>query len=52
MPVMFSNLQRLKTVFFWQTVKVWSTFSTADVCRCGPQTAYILPLKKQTTPNC
>ncbi|MFS7977245.1 hypothetical protein Hanom_Chr10g00901791 [Helianthus anomalus] len=50
--MMFSSLQTLKkqTVFFWQTEDVWSTFSIADVCRCVPQTADILPLKKQTTP--
>ncbi|MFS7939731.1 hypothetical protein Hanom_Chr05g00455361 [Helianthus anomalus] len=39
-----------QTIFFLQTAEVWSTSSATDVCRCGPQTADILPLKKQTTP--
>ncbi|MFS7901200.1 hypothetical protein Hanom_Chr00s178389g01831221 [Helianthus anomalus] len=49
----FSSLQKLKkqTIFFLQTAEVWSTSSAADVCRCGPQTADVLPLKKQTTPK-
>ncbi|KAJ0507829.1 hypothetical protein HanIR_Chr11g0510551 [Helianthus annuus] len=38
-------------VIFLQTVEVWSTSSGSDVCRCSPQTADILPLKKQTAPN-
>ncbi|KAF5820557.1 hypothetical protein HanXRQr2_Chr01g0003561 [Helianthus annuus] len=40
-----------QTVFFLQTAEVWSTFSATDVCRCGPQTIYVLPLKKQTAPK-
>ncbi|MFS7942296.1 hypothetical protein Hanom_Chr06g00486711 [Helianthus anomalus] len=40
-----------QTVFFLQTAEVWSTSSAADVCRCGPQTADVLPLKKQTAPK-
>ncbi|MFS8023870.1 hypothetical protein Hanom_Chr16g01456581 [Helianthus anomalus] len=40
-----------QTVFFLQTAEIWSTFSATDVCRCGPQTADVLPLKKQTTPQ-
>ncbi|MFS7999594.1 hypothetical protein Hanom_Chr12g01168211 [Helianthus anomalus] len=35
-----------QTIFFLQTTEVWSTFSAADVCRCGPQTTDVLPLKK------
>ncbi|KAF5786056.1 hypothetical protein HanXRQr2_Chr10g0436111 [Helianthus annuus] len=34
-----------------QTAEVWSTSSAADVCRCGPQTVDVLPLKKQTAPK-
>ncbi|MFS7905972.1 hypothetical protein Hanom_Chr01g00053931 [Helianthus anomalus] len=50
--MIFSSLQKLKkqTFFFWQTAEVWSTSSGADVCRYGPQTVDILPLKKQTAP--
>ncbi|MFS8015142.1 hypothetical protein Hanom_Chr15g01352871 [Helianthus anomalus] len=33
------------------TEEVWSTSFAADVCRCGSQTADILPLKKQTAPK-
>ncbi|KAJ0556567.1 putative RNA-binding S4 domain-containing protein [Helianthus annuus] len=40
-----------QTVFILQTGEVWSTSSATDVCRCGPQTADVLPLKKQTTPD-
>ncbi|MFS7928653.1 hypothetical protein Hanom_Chr04g00323251 [Helianthus anomalus] len=40
-----------QTVFFLQTTEVWSTSSAIDVCRCGLQTADVLPLKKQTTPK-
>ncbi|MFS7927569.1 hypothetical protein Hanom_Chr04g00310701 [Helianthus anomalus] len=40
-----------QTVLFLQTVEVWSTSSATDVCRCGPHTLDVLPLKKkQTTP--
>ncbi|KAF5799479.1 hypothetical protein HanXRQr2_Chr07g0304971 [Helianthus annuus] len=39
-----------QTAFFLQTAEVWSTSSATDVCRCGPQTADVLPLKKQTAP--
>ncbi|KAJ0545821.1 putative small GTPase, P-loop containing nucleoside triphosphate hydrolase [Helianthus annuus] len=35
-----------QTVFFLQTAEVWSTSSATDVCRCGPQTADVLPLEK------
>ncbi|KAJ0561956.1 putative hpcH/HpaI aldolase/citrate lyase domain, pyruvate kinase-like domain superfamily [Helianthus annuus] len=47
------GLTRFKkqTVFFSQTAEVWSTSSRADVCRCGPQTADLLHLKKQTPPK-
>ncbi|KAD4586059.1 hypothetical protein E3N88_23660 [Mikania micrantha] len=31
--------------------EVWSTSSAKDVCRRGPQTADVLPLKKQTPPK-
>ncbi|KAL4577227.1 hypothetical protein LXL04_013332 [Taraxacum kok-saghyz] len=33
------------------TADFWSTSSAADVCRCGPQTADVLTLKKQTAPK-
>ncbi|MFS7962908.1 hypothetical protein Hanom_Chr08g00732001 [Helianthus anomalus] len=39
-----------QTLFFLQTADLWSTSSPADVCRCGPQTADLLDLKKQTPP--
>ncbi|KAL4585682.1 hypothetical protein LXL04_010306 [Taraxacum kok-saghyz] len=39
-----------QTVFFLQTADVWSTSSSAEVCRYGLQTADVLPLKKQTEP--
>ncbi|KAJ0447673.1 hypothetical protein HanRHA438_Chr17g0814761 [Helianthus annuus] len=42
---------RKQTLFFLQTAEVWSTSSATEVCRCGPQTADILPLKKQTAPE-
>ncbi|KAJ0526125.1 hypothetical protein HanHA300_Chr09g0319761 [Helianthus annuus] len=53
MSRLFSQLAEVKkqTVFFVQTAEVWSTSSAADVCRCGPQTADILHLKKQTAPK-
>ncbi|MFS7909358.1 hypothetical protein Hanom_Chr01g00093651 [Helianthus anomalus] len=41
-----------QTVFCLQTAEVWSTSSAADVCRYGPQTANVLPLKKQSAPEC
>ncbi|KAL4556495.1 hypothetical protein LXL04_039150 [Taraxacum kok-saghyz] len=40
-----------QTVFFLQTADVWSTFSAAEGCRCGPQTADVLASKKQTAPK-
>ncbi|MFS8025550.1 hypothetical protein Hanom_Chr16g01476381 [Helianthus anomalus] len=40
-----------QTVFFLQTADLWSTSSPADVCRCGSQTADLLPLQKQTQPK-
>ncbi|MFS7927000.1 hypothetical protein Hanom_Chr04g00303771 [Helianthus anomalus] len=48
-----SSLQKLKkqTVFSLKTAEVWSTSFATDVCRCGPQTADVLPLKKQTAPK-
>ncbi|KAL4567765.1 hypothetical protein LXL04_023358 [Taraxacum kok-saghyz] len=36
-----------QTVFFLQTADVWSTSSTAEGCRCGPQTADVLASKQQ-----
>ncbi|MFS7996189.1 hypothetical protein Hanom_Chr12g01127051 [Helianthus anomalus] len=50
---LFQKLAEVKkqTVFFLQTAEVWSTSSAADVCRCGSQTADVLPLKKQTAPE-
>ncbi|KAL4587942.1 hypothetical protein LXL04_000819 [Taraxacum kok-saghyz] len=46
------HLQMLKkqTVFLLQTADVWTTSSSAELCRCGPQTADVLALKKQTAP--
>ncbi|KAL4591907.1 hypothetical protein LXL04_004882 [Taraxacum kok-saghyz] len=37
----FHSLQMLKkqTVFLLQTADVWTTSSSAELCRCGPQTA-------------
>ncbi|KAL4555992.1 hypothetical protein LXL04_038627 [Taraxacum kok-saghyz] len=32
------------------TADVWTTSSSAELCRCGPQTADVLALKKQTEP--
>ncbi|KAJ0668396.1 putative NAD(P)-binding domain superfamily [Helianthus annuus] len=40
-PVIPANIALVKTA------KVWSTFSAVDVCRCGPQTTDILPLKNK-----
>ncbi|MFS7896095.1 hypothetical protein Hanom_Chr00s004050g01718751 [Helianthus anomalus] len=40
-----------QTTFFLQTAEVWSIFYSTNVCRCGPQTADTLPLKKQTAPK-
>ncbi|KAL4589903.1 hypothetical protein LXL04_002815 [Taraxacum kok-saghyz] len=40
-----------QTAFLLQSADVWSTSSSTEVCRCGPQTADVLPLKKQTTPK-
>ncbi|MFS7981402.1 hypothetical protein Hanom_Chr10g00950511 [Helianthus anomalus] len=51
-PIYFRSLHTLKKqTTFLQTTEVWSTSSSTDVCGCGPQTADILPLKKQTAPN-
>ncbi|KAL4555382.1 hypothetical protein LXL04_038000 [Taraxacum kok-saghyz] len=41
-----------QTVFFLQTADVWTTSSSAELCRYGPQTADVLPLEKQTEPKC
>ncbi|KAL4585851.1 hypothetical protein LXL04_010477 [Taraxacum kok-saghyz] len=46
----FADVKK-QTVFFLQTADVWSTSSSAEVCRYGPQTADVLPLKKQTEPK-
>ncbi|MFS7915549.1 hypothetical protein Hanom_Chr02g00166661 [Helianthus anomalus] len=40
-----------QTLFSLQTAVFWSTSSPADACRCGPQTADLLPLQKQTPPK-
>ncbi|KAL4559075.1 hypothetical protein LXL04_031208 [Taraxacum kok-saghyz] len=40
-----------QTVFFLQIADVWPTSSTAEGCRCGPQTADVLASKKQTPPK-
>ncbi|KAJ0836919.1 hypothetical protein HanRHA438_Chr16g0772371 [Helianthus annuus] len=36
----------------WDHLGGWEDrgISPPDICRCGPQTADVLPLKKQTTP--
>ncbi|MFS7888728.1 hypothetical protein Hanom_Chr00s000001g01598511 [Helianthus anomalus] len=39
-----------QTLFFLQSADIWSTSSRAYVCRCDPQTADLLHLKKQTPP--
>ncbi|MFS8022844.1 hypothetical protein Hanom_Chr16g01444321 [Helianthus anomalus] len=39
-----------QTLFSLQTADLWSTSSSADACRCGPQTADFFPQKKQTAP--
>ncbi|MFS8018185.1 hypothetical protein Hanom_Chr15g01389171 [Helianthus anomalus] len=46
-----AEVKKKQTVFFLRTVEVRSTSSGTDVCRRGPQTADVLPLKKQTTPK-
>ncbi|MFS7913486.1 hypothetical protein Hanom_Chr02g00142341 [Helianthus anomalus] len=50
---LFQQLTEVKkqTVFFLQTAEIWFTSSAADVCRCGPQTADVLPMKKQKAPK-
>ncbi|KAL4563118.1 hypothetical protein LXL04_027151 [Taraxacum kok-saghyz] len=40
-----------KFSFLFETADVWTTSSSAELCRGGPQTADILTLKKQTEPN-
>ncbi|MFS7914673.1 hypothetical protein Hanom_Chr02g00156311 [Helianthus anomalus] len=37
-----------QTLFLLHSADIWSTSSRADVCRCSPQTADLLHLKKQT----
>ncbi|KAF5822546.1 hypothetical protein HanXRQr2_Chr01g0027861 [Helianthus annuus] len=44
--------KKKQTLFSLQTADLWSTSSPADACRCGPQTADLLHLKKQTPPKC
>ncbi|KAL4590011.1 hypothetical protein LXL04_002929 [Taraxacum kok-saghyz] len=34
-----------------ETADVWTTSSSAELCRCGPQIADVLALKKQTEPK-
>ncbi|MFS8022151.1 hypothetical protein Hanom_Chr16g01436141 [Helianthus anomalus] len=41
-----------QTLFLLHSSDIWSTSSHADICRCGPQTADLLHLKKQTSPKC
>ncbi|KAL4554233.1 hypothetical protein LXL04_039633 [Taraxacum kok-saghyz] len=57
-PILWENLERVlsadvkkQTVFFLQTVDVWSTSSAAEDCRCGPQTVDVLASEKQTAPK-
>ncbi|MFS8010798.1 hypothetical protein Hanom_Chr14g01301241 [Helianthus anomalus] len=40
-----------QTLFLLLPADIWSTSSRADVYRCGPQTADLLHLKKQTPPK-
>ncbi|MFS8023031.1 hypothetical protein Hanom_Chr16g01446641 [Helianthus anomalus] len=47
--VVFVEVKK-QTLFSLQTADLWSTSSPADACRCGPQTADFLHLKKQTPP--
>ncbi|MFS7959097.1 hypothetical protein Hanom_Chr08g00686641 [Helianthus anomalus] len=47
--VVFVEVKK-QTLFSLQTADLWSTSSPADACRCGPQTAELLHLKKQTPP--
>lgn len=46
-------MQMLKkqTCFLLQSAAVWSTFSTAEVCKGGPQTSWIFASENQTAPN-
>ncbi|KAL4582537.1 hypothetical protein LXL04_007088 [Taraxacum kok-saghyz] len=37
------GMLKKQTVFLLQTADVWATSSSAEFCRCGPQTADILP---------
>ncbi|KAL4574410.1 hypothetical protein LXL04_021240 [Taraxacum kok-saghyz] len=46
-----ATMLKKQTVFFVQTADVWTTSSPAELCRCGPQTADVLTLKKQTEPK-
>ncbi|KAL4559713.1 hypothetical protein LXL04_031857 [Taraxacum kok-saghyz] len=49
--IVFLQMLKKQTVFFVQTADVWTTSSSAELCRCGPQTADVLTLKKQTAPK-
>ncbi|MFS7970174.1 hypothetical protein Hanom_Chr09g00817921 [Helianthus anomalus] len=40
-----------QTPFLLHSTDIWYTSSRADVCSCGPQTADLLHLKKQTAPK-
>ncbi|MFS8008243.1 hypothetical protein Hanom_Chr14g01270401 [Helianthus anomalus] len=40
-----------QTLFLLHSADIWSTSSRAHVCKCGPQTADLLHLKKQTPPK-
>ncbi|KAJ0857905.1 hypothetical protein HanRHA438_Chr13g0595351 [Helianthus annuus] len=40
-----------QTLFLLHSADIWSTSFRADVCICGPQTADLLHLKKQTPPK-
>ncbi|MFS8000705.1 hypothetical protein Hanom_Chr12g01181491 [Helianthus anomalus] len=50
--ICYETLLRKQTILFLQTAEVWSTSSAIEVCRCGLQTADVLPLKKQRAPKC
>ncbi|MFS7988205.1 hypothetical protein Hanom_Chr11g01031931 [Helianthus anomalus] len=48
----FVRREREKKLFLLHSADIWSIISSrADVCRCGPQTADHLHLKKQTPPK-
>ncbi|MFS7981478.1 hypothetical protein Hanom_Chr10g00951441 [Helianthus anomalus] len=51
MGVVWEKRGKKQTLFLLHSADIWSTSSRADVRRCGPQTADLLHLKKQTPPK-